>query len=128
MQFYEGLIITRNAAMTDDGTAWTADLNTHLSGDGPVQIGAQLIASDDPNAPNYSVVYIGGIQAGPTFGNVRHEQLPIEGDALDQDMIEKITNLRARVVARLLYLAVSHDDLLYLDNLQTLRDTMSPSY
>lgn len=128
MQFYEGLVITRNANMTDDGADWTADLVAHCSGDGAVNLGAQLVVSDDPDAPNYSVIYIGGIQAGPTFGNVRHEQLPIDGDALDQDMIEKITNLRARVVARLLYLAVSHEDLLYLDNLQTLRDTMSPSY
>lgn len=128
MQFYEGLVITRNANMTDDGSQWTADLITHCSGDGAVDLGAQMIISDDPDAPNYSVVYIAGVQAGPTLGNERHEQPAIEADALDQDMIEKIANLRARVVARLLYIVVRHDDLLYLDNLQTLRDTMAPSY
>lgn len=128
MQFYEGLTITRNAAMVDDGTQWTADLVAHCSADGAVNLGAQLVISDDPDAPNYSVVYIAGVQAGPTLGNERHEKPAIESAALDQELIEKIANLRARTVARLLYIVVRHEDLLYLDNLQTLRDTMSPSY
>ncbi len=128
MQFYEGLVITRNANMTDDGADWTADLVAHCSGDGAVNLGAQLVVSDDPDAPNYSVVYIAGVQAAPTLGNERHEQPPIEADVLDQAMVEKIANLRARVVARLLYIAIRHDDLLYMDNLEILRNSISPSY